>query len=134
MEDQKHSEKWLYFGLGFMLAALLAAAIFVYFYGYRSEPPVAMPPIPGQDDGSTFPGETACPEDARLCPDGSAVGRSGLGCEFDPCPEPIGDIPDKSGLFPGQSRTCTMEAKQCLDGSYVGRTGPNCEFSPCPGN
>ena len=28
----------------------------------------------------------ACPMDARICPDGSAVGRGGPNCEFDPCP------------------------------------------------
>lgn len=28
----------------------------------------------------------ACTMDAKICPDGSAVGRSGPNCEFDPCP------------------------------------------------
>lgn len=28
----------------------------------------------------------ACPMDARLCPDGTAVGRSGPDCSFAPCP------------------------------------------------
>lgn len=29
-----------------------------------------------------------CPADAKLCPDGSVVGRSGINCEFAPCPTP----------------------------------------------
>ena len=29
---------------------------------------------------------TACTMDARLCPDGSAVGREGPNCEFKKCP------------------------------------------------
>jgi hypothetical protein len=29
---------------------------------------------------------TVCPQDAKLCPDGSSVGRSGLNCEFSACP------------------------------------------------
>jgi len=29
---------------------------------------------------------TACTEEAKLCPDGSAVGRTGPNCEFAPCP------------------------------------------------
>lgn len=33
-----------------------------------------------------FPIETACTADAMLCPDGTAVGRSGPNCEFAPCP------------------------------------------------
>lgn len=32
------------------------------------------------------PGMVACPEDAKLCPDGSAVGRTGPQCTFAPCP------------------------------------------------
>lgn len=32
--------------------------------------------------------QTACTMDAKICPDGSAVGRSGPKCEFAPCPTP----------------------------------------------
>lgn len=31
-------------------------------------------------------GEKACTMEAKLCPDGSAVGRTGPNCEFTPCP------------------------------------------------
>jgi hypothetical protein len=31
-------------------------------------------------------GAVACTEEAKLCPDGSAVGRTGPKCEFSPCP------------------------------------------------
>lgn len=64
--------------------------------------------------------DVACTDDAKQCPDGSAVGRVGPNCEFAPCPgeEKVG---------------CTLEAKLCPDGSAVGRVGPNCEFAPCPG-
>lgn len=31
-------------------------------------------------------GTVACTLDAKLCPDGSAVGRTGPNCEFSPCP------------------------------------------------
>lgn len=31
---------------------------------------------------------TVCTMDAKICPDGSAVGRSGPNCEFAPCPTP----------------------------------------------
>jgi len=30
--------------------------------------------------------QIACPMDAKICPDGSAVGRTGPNCEFTPCP------------------------------------------------
>lgn len=35
---------------------------------------------------NTKQAHTACTMDAKLCPDGSAVGRSGPNCEFAPCP------------------------------------------------
>ena len=31
--------------------------------------------------------QVACTMEAKLCPDGSSVGRSGPKCEFTPCPE-----------------------------------------------
>ncbi|MBI3251492.1 MAG: hypothetical protein HYZ62_01110 [Candidatus Andersenbacteria bacterium] len=37
--------------------------------------------------GSFVPtGQVACTLEAKLCPDGSAVGRSGPNCEFAACP------------------------------------------------
>jgi len=48
------------------------------------------------------PGEgepVACPMDARLCPDGSSVGRSGPRCEFDLCPG-TGVGPGSGSEFP----------------------------------
>jgi hypothetical protein len=30
--------------------------------------------------------QVACTMDAKMCPDGSAVGREGPNCEFAPCP------------------------------------------------
>ncbi len=43
------------------------------------------------DEWAYFRGECpaqqkACTEEAKLCPDGSAVGRTGPNCEFSPCP------------------------------------------------
>lgn len=62
----------------------------------------------------------ACTEEAKVCPDGSAVGRTGPDCSFAPCPQME------------EPKPCTLEAKVCPDGSTVGRTGPDCSFAPCP--
>ena len=32
------------------------------------------------------PDQIACTQEAKLCPDGSSVGRTGPNCEFAPCP------------------------------------------------
>lgn len=71
--------------------------------------------------------QIACTLEAKLCPDGSYVGRNPQNnCEFNECP--AASVPIDEGVF------CTSEAKLCLDGSYVGRNPKNnCEFDPCPG-
>jgi hypothetical protein len=43
---------------------------------------VGLLPVPGKG--------YICTEDAKLCPDGSYVGRSGPGCEFAACPDAVG--------------------------------------------
>lgn len=73
----------------------------------------------------------ACTQEAKLCPDGSSVGRIGPNCEFAPCPGTETELtPDTSYAKPG-GKVCTQEMKQCPNGGSVARTGPNCEFSPC---
>lgn len=74
-----------------------------------------------------------CQQDAKICPDGSAVGRSGPNCTFT-CPGT--SEPTDPGYYytPPTSPNgtiCTQDAKICPDGSSVGRTGPNCSFV-CP--
>jgi len=32
-------------------------------------------------------GQVSCTQEAKICPDGSSVGRTGPGCEFAACPE-----------------------------------------------
>jgi len=62
-----------------------------------------------------------CAMDAKICPDGSSVGRdSNSNCEFSPCPNP-------------EVRGCTEDAKVCPDGTTVARDPDNsCEFQKCP--
>lgn len=90
----------------------------------------------------------ACTEEAKQCPDGSYVSRTGPSCEFAPCPGdgacqldalecPDGTVVGRTGpncefVCPPPT-ACTTEAKLCPDGkTYVSRTGPSCEFAPCP--
>ncbi|MCI0597634.1 hypothetical protein L0Y34_00955 [Candidatus Parcubacteria bacterium] len=42
---------------------------------------------------------TACTLEAKLCPDGSAVGRMGPSCAFAPCPPPNVEVTDASIAF-----------------------------------
>lgn len=63
----------------------------------------------------------ACPADARLCPDGSSVSRTGPNCSFPACPD-----------IDGGGTVCTADVFLCPDGSSVSRTGPSCSFPACP--
>ncbi len=47
---------------------------------------VATPPAENTPDKDQNQSPIACTMDAKICPDGSAVGRSGPTCEFAPCP------------------------------------------------
>lgn len=59
-----------------------------------------------------------CAADAKQCPDGSFVARTGPNCEFAEC-------------LVLDAVNCPADAKICPDGSAVSRTGPNCEFPAC---
>ena len=54
-----------------VIALLLAAAVAVVLAWWMR-----------RDDS----GQVACTQEAKLCPDGSYVGRTGPKCEFAPCP------------------------------------------------
>lgn len=47
----------------------------------------------------------ACTMEAKLCPDGSAVGRTGPNCEFAPCPSEVPPTGDTSKIAIGSSAT-----------------------------
>lgn len=53
-------------------------------------------------------GQVACTQEAKLCPDGSAVGRTGPNCEFAPCP--VGN--------PGPVALCTKDS-DCPSSQYI---------------
>jgi hypothetical protein len=49
-------------------------------------------PSPVEYKNPNEPEPTVCTMEAKLCPDGSYVGRTGPNCEFTPCPIPPGTI------------------------------------------
>lgn len=79
--DAKEKRLWIVIGL------LAAAAIgYVAWSMEGATPEAGKPP---KDGG---PKEQACTMEAKLCPDGSSVGRQGPNCEFSPCPGPSADV------------------------------------------
>lgn len=72
--------------------------------------------------------ETACTQEAKLCPDGSSVGRVLANCGFAPCPSeelPSGSAPGDSGL--GQEVTAGGIAGEVLLGPLCPVMGPGME-------
>lgn len=81
-------------------------------------------PMPGDSE------PVACTMDAKMCPDGSAVGRVGPDCEFAACP-------GESETDGGHSVMCTPESKQaqfCTQqyAPVCGLVQVQCVTTPCP--
>src|SRR3989344_3915220 len=49
----------------------------------------------GQSAGN---GAQVCPQDAKMCPDGSSVGRTGPNCEFAACPDEVMPMDDGTSV------------------------------------
>ena len=61
--------------------------------------------------------QTACTMEAKLCPDGTAVGRSGPNCDFAPCPTPLVTTPSAPQFSNTEDYTCPQEEYiNCMPG------------------
>lgn len=62
---------------------------------------------------------TVCTLEAKLCPDGSSVGRSGPSCAFSPCAFPNAEIEDKQVAFVVPAGYTPDEAAYGADASLI---------------
>lgn len=95
--------------------------------------------------GEQVPAPIACTEEAKICPDGSAVGRTGLNCEFAACPTagtptstptstPISNSSTTIPVPPApKSNTATLGQKILYQGVYITPLEV-LEDSRCPGD
>lgn len=63
-----------------------------------------------------MPENIACTMDAKMCPDGSAVSRTGPNCEFAPCPGETGFTPPEE-TYPTEEGTITPDESGGVDGA-----------------
>ena len=56
----------------------------------------------------------ACTQEAKICPDGSAVGRIGPDCEFAPCPGLVGNDTDAHGCKPSAGYSWCEAKQRCI--------------------
>lgn len=61
---------------------IIGAGFGGYYIGTQQQIPVQPAPI-----SPTIVQQQACTREAKICPDGSSVGRNGPNCEFTSCPE-----------------------------------------------
>ncbi len=97
-----HNPGWAFVEIIFLWLVILATII-MFAKTYRSAAWLLAPYIIWvsfagylnfsiwQMNSSASTGQVACTQEAKLCPDGSAVGRTGPNCEFDACPTEVGD-------------------------------------------
>lgn len=72
-----------------LLALIVLVVVFglaAFLYRYEIERPAGIH-IPPSGSATSTP-HVACTAEAKICPDGSAVGRSGPSCSFTACPSP----------------------------------------------
>ena len=84
----------------FCATALFVAGVGWYLFGTTQ----VEAPVISNDGESNIADEElkACTAEAKMCPDGSFVGRTGPDCQFAPCPE----------IASPERITCTDEMKQ----------------------
>lgn len=75
-EHQPHSTAATIIALVVLLLAAVGVAAFFYGQNYRAR----------QLNINPAPTQQACSLEAKVCPDGTSVGRTGPNCEFAPCP------------------------------------------------
>ena len=82
--------------------------------------PIITPP-PEDEPGDRGGGPVACTLEAKICPDGTAVGRTGPNCEFAPCPTYSGGI--KGNVLLGPICPVVMDPPDpsCQDRPYETR-------------
>jgi putative hemolysin len=84
-------------GLGVAILIFIAVIITGIFYFFIQKEDSFFAPV-----GSIKPVENnpqACTEEAKICPDGSAVGRTGKNCEFATCPNNNSQMANPASVY-----------------------------------
>jgi hypothetical protein len=95
--------------LGVTIIIVIAATAVVFAWKIQKQVGVLKSILPDKN--------TACTMEAKLCPDGSSVGRSGPNCEFAPCSiggTMVGNDRDEHGCIGSAGYTWCEEKKKCL--------------------
>lgn len=126
------------------LLMFISLPIITFFFGMSYQSAITKFPLP-------TPEPVGCTMEARICPDGTAVGRVGPNCEFEKCPSTddsatqtfCGGIAGKKcqsgyyckyeGTYPDAGGTCIKD-KTTIKFSCPKTEGVNCMPGPGSGN
>jgi len=100
--ESKHTGLWILL----LIVLVLSAGLYftwVTYYEHNATDDTQQADVTNQ---------TVCTQDAKLCADGSYVGRSGPNCEFDACPQPT------SAISPGSDWKVGYDADTGFGFSY----------------
>lgn len=85
-----------------------------------TDPPCRIKKVPGSPP--FCPRTTGCPKDAKQCPDGTVLQRTGPNCEFTSCPKPIQVTPTRTSEVNPQAihmYYCMTMEKRCVKTSSL---------------
>ena len=83
----------------------------------HGNPEQRQPTTTCENASSTISNPKACTEEAKICPDGSTVGRTGPNCEFTPCPE-IKSLLSEAEARVIAEKTCIKGGETLAPGTY----------------
>ncbi|MCX6766090.1 MAG: hypothetical protein NT136_03990 [Candidatus Moranbacteria bacterium] len=103
---QTQIKTWL--GVVIIIILAITAGVFVWL-AQKNQPEIISPPIqPPISKNQKF-----CTQEAKICSDGTSVGRTGPNCEFAPCPSETNCAKEGESIgavYPG------VVLKECCDG------------------
>lgn len=105
-------------GIGVAAIILVAVSLLAIVFNFINKTETLANSISSAN--SLIPNEArvyACTREAKICPDGSAVGRTGPNCEFAPCPKEIENSICKNLCGNGtcQERVCMGTGCACAE-------------------
>lgn len=103
-----------------LIVLVLAFAAYSYLFAEKTEAPV---------NEDKEPDGTACTLEAKICPDGTAVGRTGPNCEFEECPQEANPKPVAGVECKPEQRN--VDACTAVYQPVCGQVQVECITAPC---
>jgi hypothetical protein len=86
VEPTKNTNRVTILTVAIFILLSLGVIVFLYYQNQELKKMLVDCRVTPQASSSASP--KACTLEAKICPDGSSVGRTGPNCEFAPCPTP----------------------------------------------